>query len=267
MRELELDEIHAKLLEILDDIDRVFSENNICWYLGHGTLLGAVRHKGFIPWDDDIDIWVPITEYQRAMSALENKSIYKVYNFYDNNNYVISNSSKVFETNSVMKDTSALGKIYDYPRGIAVDVFALIGADKYYGFKRKSIEFSRTMVTTRYLCKEAKDRYAPGKAMRICYFLDSLVHHDMFYWKKRYLKQLLGLSKSKKIADTFEYHIYDADDFRDTVILEFEGRYFPAPSGYEHILTSRYGDWRTPPPPDMRKAHSDKAFYIAESGE
>ena len=65
MKEMTIQEIKECSLGILDFVDNVCRENNLVYYLCGGTLLGAVRHEGFIPWDDDIDIMMPRRDYER----------------------------------------------------------------------------------------------------------------------------------------------------------------------------------------------------------
>ncbi len=116
--------LHRKLLEMLQDIDAVCERENIQYYLIGGTLLGAVRHKGFIPWDDDLDIAIPRTDYDRFV---ENASTwlgekYYFQNYLADKNYFIP-WSKVRLNGSVFKE-KALAKL-DIHHGIFVDVFPL----------------------------------------------------------------------------------------------------------------------------------------------
>ena len=71
-----LEELHKSLLEILDDFDTFCKESNIEYSLAYGTLLGAVRHKGFIPWDDDLDVMMTRENYNKFLSLFKNDEKY-----------------------------------------------------------------------------------------------------------------------------------------------------------------------------------------------
>ena len=78
MEPLTLEERKQISLEILRKIDAVCRKHQIPYYMAYGSLLGAVRHQGFIPWDDDIDIWVPVTVYSKFVKAMEKFTSYEI---------------------------------------------------------------------------------------------------------------------------------------------------------------------------------------------
>ena len=80
MRELKLEEIQGILLDIMTDIDSFCRENNIRYIISSGTLLGAVRHKGFIPWDDDADMFMPREDFDRFVKIYKGRKYHLLYN-------------------------------------------------------------------------------------------------------------------------------------------------------------------------------------------
>ena len=77
MKRIDIDELRKIQMNILDELKRICNENGLTYYLGSGSLLGAVRHKGYIPWDDDIDIWMVREDYDKLMNLLKDRDIEK----------------------------------------------------------------------------------------------------------------------------------------------------------------------------------------------
>ena len=81
MQELTLQEIKEIELEILKHFHAFCQENNIRYFISHGTLLGTIRYKGFIPWDDDIDVLVPREDYDRLLAIFQDNERYQLFHF------------------------------------------------------------------------------------------------------------------------------------------------------------------------------------------
>ena len=122
MEKMNLEQVKAIELEILDFIDSVCKEYDITYYLAGGTFLGAVRHQGFIPWDDDIDLIMPRKDYKRFIKAVNDKKTkYKALSGYTDLNYR-KKFVKVVDTDTVLIE-HGLEKMERL--GIYVDVFPL----------------------------------------------------------------------------------------------------------------------------------------------
>ena len=119
MKKMSLDERKQVSLDILNYIDEVCKRENMSYYLAYGALLGAIRHNGFIPWDDDVDIWVRADDYWK-FAELMRKSKYDIL-FYPYNNGWDMHFMKISDASTVIKDNNTLTK-----RGVAVDVFPLV---------------------------------------------------------------------------------------------------------------------------------------------
>lgn len=118
--ELTIKEKHKLILEIMKDIDRFCRSNNIRYTLSSGTLLGAVRHAGFIPWDDDADIFMLREDFDRFVHAYKSDRYKLVYNFNSSNLQLPSGIAKIGDTTTYSKDST--GRL-DF--GVWVDVFPL----------------------------------------------------------------------------------------------------------------------------------------------
>ena len=140
---LSSDEIKRRALEILKDLRGICESHNITYYLAYGTLIGAVRHQGFIPWDDDIDVWVPISQYEDLMNILEKESPYEVINCLKDADWV-RGFSKLSDSETLVVDN------FENPyskanRGISVDIFPLFGEDE--DKQRKKIQHTALMMS------------------------------------------------------------------------------------------------------------------------
>lgn len=119
-KEMSIDEIHALSLEIMKDIDRFCRANNIPYTLSSGTLLGAVRHGGFIPWDDDADMFMLRKDFDRFVNAYKSDRYKLVFNFDSKEKAISSGNAKIGDTSTYYYDRN--GK-KDF--GVWVDVFPL----------------------------------------------------------------------------------------------------------------------------------------------
>lgn len=129
MREvIEIKEIQSILLPILEYIDKVCKDNNLRYSLAFGTLIGAIRHKGFIPWDDDIDIVMPRTDFDKLIEILEkeqNKK-YKILSPYDTNSFFAGQMLKVYDAETKLCE---FPNKYNLEYGAYIDVFPIDGID------------------------------------------------------------------------------------------------------------------------------------------
>lgn len=258
MADYDIKEFQKIELEILFEVDRVCKKYNIRYFLLAGTLLGAIRHKGFIPWDDDIDIAMPIDEYRRfcKVASKELGSLYFLQNY--QTDFSDRWFSKVRKNN-----TTCIEKGYEKSnihQGIWIDVFPVIGVnDNEKNLKKitKIATFAKKMLNKRYaasttsyrdLSKEKKIlRFIPIPVIRS---LATTIYSFIFHGTKKfnYCYYLWGDSKIRAR--------FKADLFDELCEVEFEGHMFPAPKDWDKYLTIEYGDYMTPPPPEKRNGGS-----------
>ncbi|MBP3255301.1 MAG: LicD family protein [Clostridia bacterium] len=264
-KELSLKEIQEESFKVLLKIKEIFDENGWKYYLIAGTLIGAVRHKGFIPWDDDIDLWIPRPDYEKFVEyCIKNKE--KLYPFelihYKTNDKYIYPIARFSDSRYILdyKNTK------DYGLGLFVDLYPLDGVkENYYFFKKKMHNINRKIV----LCgakKMVKGNSKIKNFLKIPYY---------FIIKKSNLNKLL--EKCDKIAQKYKFEEYSrvecvcwADHFftyekkwiigDEEKFLEFNGELFRVPSDYDKVLTRLYGNYMKLPPKEEQIAHH---FYKA----
>lgn len=261
MRHIDISDVKAIELEILDYIDAICRKNGIKYYLAYGTLIGAIRHKGFIPWDDDIDICMKREDYDKFISVfgsgfdgrfkLLHPTIEKDY-YYE--------FAKVTDVRTKVIG-SGLKEIPD--EGVWVDIFPL---DRIAGCRHIQRILIQICMVFRIL--SVYEEFPRSK-------------HSVFFYPIWLLSRLIGfgiplkitnwLSRSGKGNKYIGYaasmstsgaeYCYPVEWFEDSVSVEFEGMNYPAPKYYHDYLISQYGDYMTLPPEEKRIPHPVMAVW------
>ncbi len=267
---LSLNEIQNKELELLKKIDVFCQENNLNYFLAYGTLIGCIRHKGFIPWDDDIDIIMPRPDYNRLLSLkdkfheeFENTSI----EFLDEKTYYPY--IKVYDLNTLVQE-KRLRK--EFSSHIWVDIFPLDGASE--NMKRNKSLLLRQKIMMKIL---ASIKVKPFK-MNGNFFIKILgtifipfgILLNYFFNFAEYinnLSQSISYDNSKKVANTAEYgyglaEIVDKKDLFPVLKKKFCGVEFNVPKNYHEYLTQLYGDYMQLPSENKRLSHYLDAWEL-----
>ena len=263
---LSLEDIKKIELEILNYITSICDKYNLSYFLAYGTLIGAIRHKGFIPWDDDIDIAMPRKDYNVLLEILKEK---RGTNKYDclipNEDGYFYEFAKVVDTTTEVKELNTSLK----SGGLWVDVFPLDGL-------RKDDKFAHFCLMFLNRCRAASVNINfPHKTKGIAVALEFL------FWKlcrcigyKLFLKISLKMSQ-KYNYDDCEYIGYASsfpahnkylkkEWFRDFVYVDFENNKYKAPIEYDKYLTAQYGDYMQIPPVEKRITHAMEAYRITD---
>lgn len=258
MRELTFEENRAYQLEILKDVAKFCDDNNIRYFLAYGTLIGAARHKGFIPWDDDIDIQMPREDYNKFIKTYKSKH-YEVISPYDKR--AKHSMAKVIDTRTIKIEKAVRYKKGE-ELGIDIDIFPLDGQPddekdflKYYRKKHRLYKgFYFTISSWSKYSLKGKIAYA------IPYLIANLMGKNYFLDKANQIGRKYEFDKSKYIGTTAT--LYETVNNRNlkewyssSTELQFENNSFKVPVGYHNVLTKLYGDYMTPPPQEQQVTH------------
>ena len=268
-------------INLIKEFDRICKKHNLRWFAIGGTLLGATRHKGFIPWDDDVDVAMLRPEYEkfRKIVASEIKPPYRLdmwYNYRlerDAPSALTDNSLPLvslnhYEKNSVSAPFFPLIKIRDertlfvefpeetsFKQDIWIDIFPM---DSLPPFAKKqqqmNFEAARTIfiatvhpeIIEDFLQKGQHlviDEYTLRKFMNLPYKQRG-IRLEEFLTEKFFMSEHIGDLRDWCLFQRKKF--YQSKDFRGVTYLPFEKIEVPAPVGYESILTDFYGDWRKP---------------------
>lgn len=267
MKQLDIDEIKKIQLSILDYVHDFCIKNNIRYSLSGGTLIGAVRHKGYIPWDDDIDIMMPRPDYEKFCKTFNSNknSSYKVLNSYNDEDF-FQPFSKVVDVNTLLVES------YDRPiknLGVNIDVFPIDGLpnnssdrEKYW----KKIFKKRNFATVIYT-RNNKKEHGLKKLIRVILFcLFRPFPANIFAKKLHKLGKNNAFENSNIIANSiFGYGKKEempGNLFSSFVDVEFENKKFKAVKNYDVYLSNLFGDYMQLPPENERIAkHDFKAFF------
>ena len=270
MNEIELDEIHNKTLELLDKLIEICDEIDINYYLAYGSLIGAMRHKGFIPWDDDLDVVMLREDYSLFLDYCKENSN-KLYPY----RLLCREHTEHYPYNIARLNDMRYKAVYDnvqnYDSGLFIDIYPLDGAgnmsfseidrlDKKRSYLMKMIlwsiddhyEKSKHNSVIRSFIKIFARRYAKIRGSK--YFLD----------KMESFKKLYSMKDSKYVAEmTWDPStiLFEKKWFDGYSIVEFEGKKIKAPNDVDSFLKQCYGDYMCLPPLEERKpSHCYKLY-------
>lgn len=265
MRKMSLRELQTASLDILKDVDRFCRENNITYFLAYGSLLGAIRHKGFIPWDDDIDILVPRPDYDRLMSTF-NVPGYDVF-YAEKNPEVYLTYSRICDSARTLVKTSSPWMKSTYESGLWIDVFPLDAVsdnEQEYLALHKEVcrDYFETVSIRRRKTKLDRDFGLERNFKTVLHrFLHPIRHFQSpMPAKNRLVAQMMacpeyGSTGHVSMLPCPEVHRpewFPKEDFSSAVDVEFEGCLFKAPVGWKHHLTQLWGDYMQLPPIEDR---------------
>lgn len=234
-------------LEILCTIDEFCKKNNINYSLAYGTLIGAVRHKGFIPWDDDIDLWMSRNDYNKFIELwLQNPVDGYVLQNTDLDPDFTQNFTKIRKDNTAFIQSEE-EKQRRYHKGIFVDIFPLdrVSETKAGKIKQK-IYAALTMLFYRKFSPPNERGLKKAASEFILHIVPRSKYDDLRkHFERRYLS-LCGDSSCQLISNsTFDSlsKYYDSDLMDSFVELQFECKNFSAVSKWDHALKVEYGDY------------------------
>jgi lipopolysaccharide cholinephosphotransferase len=242
-------------LDVLDLFDRLCQDLQLTWFLAFGTLLGAVRHQGFIPWDDDVDVMMPRADFDLLCR-----------HFRDGADQGLALGApgtpvhwpfawaKLWDIRTRVVEDAEL----DFASGVGIDIFPI-----------DSLPDNPTKRRAQLLASRACHLVEAAKSVRV------RREHRLRGWLLLFVKPLLRLVRQGWLA-TARDHIARARSVPSAYSgilvctapfglkseylapgarLPFEGRSAPAPMGWDALLTAYYGDYLTPPPPSRRVTH------------
>ena len=243
------------MLDMLIEFDAICTKNQLQYWLDSGTLLGAVRHQGFIPWDDDIDLAMPIEDYNKFLEIAQSELSSNVFfqtsetdkNFKCDYIKLRSNKARIVEFHE--KD-----KVIDYHQGVFVDIFPMLVIENTEANKAQydsALKEIRDVSPISLHTPSGKD----DPARRAVLVASLRQKHQG--WENEQSKVIYG-GEMPDVAAWF-----DVEKVFPLTVMEFEGRAFPVPNSPSHYLDAIYSfDYRQLPPKNKRIIHAHSIDFI-----
>ena len=245
-------QLQLKLLEIFLYFKKICEENNLTYWCGGGTMLGAVRHKGFIPWDDDLDVFLPRKDYERLYEIWDQVA--------DTSHYVLVRTDEKVNYHHAAMNLVDVRTTYvnrhsvneDIYHGIYIDVIPFEGCPN--SKVEKALQIYHSIMFSVFNVQRLPDNQ--GSLLRLpTKILLSLVRSSQSrykIWKKHQDKMtqydFFTAKYVKETVSSFKglFRLYDRDIF-NTVDAVFEGYMVKIPAGYDYYMKCIYGDYMSLP--------------------
>ena len=229
-----MNDVQMTLLTMYEDIKKILDSNSIEFYIHFGTAIGAIRHNGFIPWDDDIDLAVWEEDLDRINEVLSEQ---------------LDKERYYYHIPSADTHIHVIAKSDDFEKDL----------------KKKRLPFIDIFPISRYPSKKVRQFFCNAFIWGdICSIwaidhIDSIYIHKLFSWIPGAFKRLADLTVNKDsnftviYATEFKDYIFRKEVYGKPIEHKFETTTAPLPERYDELLTSIFGDYMTPPPEEDRK--------------
>lgn len=255
----DIQELRSVQTGILDEIHAFCTDRGIRYFLSCGTLIGAVRHKGYIPWDDDLDIYMPREDYERFLQEFKSASgNCRVLDPKKEKHYFYT-FAKVIDTRTLLVEAETEG----YSIGVYVDVFPVDYVTDDLRARRRVFRRKRLLYKIR-RCKISKKNYLKSALAYWCYRLlpVSVATLDRMIERMVVLHEPTFTVANMTEAGPGIGGCLPAKDIEDSVDILFEGKMYKTMIGYRDYLKRTYGDYMTLPPVEQRVTHSFEAYWL-----
>lgn len=275
-----LERLHRVLLGMLKDFAVLCERNDLRWFVAFGTAIGALRDKGFIPWDDDVDICMPREDLDRLVSIVQNdvSGRYGIMNSQVNEKYPLA-TTRLTLNGTEFRDAAL--QTVDFESCIFLDLFPLDNVPDDEKLYRKQA-WRAWLANKLSIARSVGDPYIAGGGVRALVLrtgttvvrgvlrlpglrsidLNAISLREQTRYVSEKTRRIGFLCDTDRLA-----HTYDRDDLFPVRLASFEDMLVPIAFRAEKLLSAFYGDYMTPPPSDQRQEHYPDVLDFGEYAE
>ena len=260
-------ELQSRLLEMLKWFHEFCTKNNLTYYAVGGTTLGAVRHNGFIPWDDDIDVGLPRPDYEKlkqiAKDKVNEKTKYYIEFPSDKKEYAASYGKMYDTTTTLIENTRFKAK-----RGIYIDIYPIDGIGNSYKEALKRFKRAKRYINLLYfkVCEvNSKRKWYKNLLIYFSHMIpDFVLDHKKIAHKIEQIGKECDFYSSEYVANipgnAFEKEIILRELFGKPTLHAFESIEIYIPEKWNDFLTAIYGNWKQLPSKDKQRSEHDYLY-------
>lgn len=268
----DLDKLRRKGLEILLYFKDICEKNNLKFYFCGGCCIGAIRHKGFIPWDDDVDIFMPREDYEKLAEIWEEQADTEKYSYVRTTKdhftrlqfaMISDNETTFIKTRQWDLDTN---------HGVRIDILPLDGCPN--GRFARKMQIMWGLIYSMFIVREAHSSKGKlfeiiGKILLALAITDKNRYRVAKFAEKRMSRyKISDCEKITELCAWYQYMVneYPKSAFEEQLYVDFEGYQLPIPVGYDDYLKMAFGDYMKLPPVESQVAKHDLVYYNLNEG-
>ncbi|MGL4663931.1 MAG: LicD family protein [Clostridium butyricum] len=261
--DLSLRDAQMLMVDILKDVHAICEKHGLKYFLDAGTLIGAVRHKGFIPWDDDMDIGMLREDYEKFLEIAKKElpDYLFLQTFETDDKYDIYQVPCKIRYNGTILIEKGIAENSEMHNGVYIDVFPYDSLPKSNFVYKVQRALSYNILKSFIRIREKPENLSLKNRLTFTFYK---IVRGLFPDKRR-KKFFDFLVKWNDVNSPYmgygldtvwSEYVYKKEDYFELTKLEFEGNYFYGPKNYHAILTQLYGDYMTPPKEEERQWHA-----------
>lgn len=255
----DIHELRQIQMGILDEVHQYCEAHGLCYFLSSGTLIGAVRHKGYIPWDDDIDIYMPRKDYEQFLQCYRDaKGVYRAINPLTESHYYYTFAKVVdLRTRMVEKETEG------YEIGVYMDIFPVDYVTDNLQERERVFKLKKLL----YKIRRCKISNSNPLQSRLAYLVYRYLPLSVSQIERKIRRLIVLAEPTQTVCNMTEAGpklkgCFPAADIASSVDIEFEGRQYKTMVGYKDYLERTYGNYMTLPPVEQRVTHHFEAYWL-----